>query len=107
MAAPTSVAAAEVLVAAATATLLDGTNAANRQLVEVTNCGSQPITVVQSSSGAPTITAGKGVIIQPQSSEWFWAGQGLRLYAKVGPVAAGETAADQTAGTGTWVSEKV
>jgi hypothetical protein len=106
MAAPTSITANEVLVDETTVTTLD-TNAASRQLVTVTNNGAQPITVVESSSGTPTITAGKGIIIQPGSTEWFWNGPGARLYAITGPVAPGETAVVQVTGAATWVVEKV
>jgi hypothetical protein len=108
MAAPTTISAAEVLVDSATVTTLDASNPANRQLVTVTNNGPHPITVVESSTGAPgSITPGKGIVVWPQSTEWFWNGQGARLYALVGPVPPGETAADQVTGAATWVVEKV
>jgi hypothetical protein len=108
MAAPTAVATAEVTaLAAGSATPIDGANAAGRQLVVVQNNGRQAITVVESSGSAPTITAGVGVIIQPGDMEWFWNGQGARLYAKVGPVPAGETATDQVSGAALWIVEKV
>jgi len=108
MAAPTTIAAAEALATAAgSATAIDATNAANRQLVVVSNNGPQPVTIVESSGAAPTIVVGKGFVIQPGGSEWFWNGQGARLYAKVGPVPAGETAVDQVTGAALWVTEKV
>jgi hypothetical protein len=108
MAAPTSVSDAEALATAAgSATPIDAANAANRQIVIIQNNGPQAVTIRMSSSGAPTITVNKGHVIQPGDLEWFWAGQGLRFYAKVGPVAEGETAADQVTGAGLWVTEQV
>jgi hypothetical protein len=108
MAAPTTIATAEVLaLAAGSSTAIDGTNSASRQLVVVSNNATQAVTIVESSGAAPTITAGNGMVIQPGGSEWFWNGQGARLYAKVGPVPAGETAVDQVTGAGLWVTEKV
>lgn len=108
MGAPTSIATAEVLaLVAGSATPIDATNAASRQLVTVQNNGTQPVTIVESSGAAPTITAGVGTVLQPGDLEWFWDGQGARLYAKVGPVPAGETAIDQVTGAALWVVEKV
>jgi hypothetical protein len=108
MAAPTSIAAAEVLaLAAGSSTPIDGTNAASRQLVTVQNNGPAPVTIVESSGAAPTIVAGKGIVLQPGSLEWFWNGQGARLYAKVGPLPGGETTVDQVTGAALWVTEKV
>jgi len=108
MAAPTTGGGAEVLaLAAGSATPIDATNAANRQLVVVYNNGPQPVTIRKTSGAAPTITVNVGTVIGPGGSEWFWAGQGLRLYAKVGPVPAGETAVDQVTGAALWVDESV
>ena len=108
MAAPTSGAGAEVLaLAAGSATAIDATNAASRQLVEVTNNGPQTVTIRKTSAAAPTITVGIGHLLPPGDTRWFWAGQGLRLYAKVGPVPAGETAVDQVTGAALWVDESV
>ena len=108
MASPTTGGGAEVLaLAAGSATPIDATNAASRQLVEVQNNGPQAVTIVKKSGTAPTITAGIGHIILAGDARWFWAGQGLRLYAKVGPVAPGETAVDQVTGAALYVDESV
>jgi hypothetical protein len=108
MAAPTTNAAAEVLaLAAGSATPIDGTNASSRQTVEIQNNGPAPVTIVKTSGAAPTITVNKGFVLLPGGREFFWAGQGLRFYAKVGPVPAGETAADQVTGAALWVDEGV
>jgi hypothetical protein len=105
MAAPATIATNYVSVATTGATSLDTTNSASRQLVTVTNPATNlfPVTIVESSSGSPTITAGQGVVLMPGATEWFWNGQGARLYGQVGPVPAGETAAAQSV----WVVEKV
>jgi len=108
MAAPTTGGGAEVLaLAAGSATPIDATNAANRQQVCVYNNGPQPVTIRCQSGSAPTITVNIGTVVSPGGSEWFWAGQGLRLYAKVGPVPVGETAVDQATGAALWVHEAV
>jgi hypothetical protein len=108
MASPTTGGGAEVLaLAAGSATAIDASNAASRQLVEVQNNGPQAVTIRKTSGAAPTITAGIGHVIPPGDSRWFWCGQGLRLYAKVGPVPAGETAVDQVTGAALWVDESV
>ena len=108
MAAPTTGGGAEVLaLAAGSSTAIDATNAANRQLVVVVNNGPQSVTVIKQSAAFSAITAGKGYVIPPGGSEWFWAGQGLRLYARVGPAAPGETAVDQVSGAALWVDESV
>lgn len=106
MAAPTSVVKNEVNVGTGV-TLID-TNAASRQTVEVYNNGTQAITVVESSSGAPgTITKGIGIVIPPGGMQWFWAGTGIRYYAQVTPLDQGEAAVAQSTGAATWVVEKV
>jgi hypothetical protein len=100
MAAPTAVAQIEVLVSggSGTGTTLD-TNQSSRQLVSVYNNGPEVLTVVESTSGAPTITPGIGVNIYPGSMEVFWSGTGIRLY--------GRTAATtQVTGAATVVVEK-
>ena len=105
MAAPTSVATAEVLaLAAGSATPIDS-NLASRQLLTVTHNGNQPVTIVLSSSGAPTIAVGKGLVMEPGDRQWLWCGPGIRAYAKVGPVAPGETAIDQVTGAALWIEE--
>lgn len=83
MAAPTAVAQNTVSVSGGTGTgtTLD-TNAASRQLVIVENQGDEELTVVLSTGAAPSITPGTGYVIFPRSSEWFWAGTGIRLYAR-------------------------
>jgi hypothetical protein len=89
MAAPTAVAQNTVSVSGGTGTgtTLD-TNAASRQIVMVENQGTEELTVVLSTGAAPTVTVGTGYIIYPGSSEWFWAGTGLRFYARQATTAA-------------------
>lgn len=88
MAAPTAVAQNEVNVGggSGTGTTLD-TNASSRQLVCVYNNGPEPITVVLSTGTAPTVTPNVGSVIYPGSSEWYWAGTGVRLYARTAATA--------------------
>jgi hypothetical protein len=99
MAAPTAVAQNEVNVSGGTGTgtTLD-TNAASRQLVCVYNNGPESLTVVCSTGAAPSITPGIGVQIYSGSSEWFWAGTGVRLYARA-------TVTNQVSGAATVVVE--
>jgi hypothetical protein len=84
MAAPTAVAQNPVTVSGGTGTgtTLD-TNAASRQLVMVENQTSEELTIILSTGAAPTVTPGTGFIVYPGSSEWFWAGTGVRLYARL------------------------
>jgi len=105
MAAPTSGTPTEVLATAAGSSTPIDSNIANRQMVSIMNNGPQPVTIVVSSAAGATPTAGKGIVIQPGDLEWFWIGPGLRLYQRVGPVPAGETAVDQVTGSALWLHE--
>jgi len=90
MAAPTAVAQNSVTVSGGTGTgtTLD-TNAASRQLAMVENQSpNEVMTVILSTGAAPTITPGTGFLIYPGSSEWFWIGPGIRLYARMESVSA-------------------
>jgi len=84
MAAPTAVAQNAVTVSGGTGTgtTLD-TNAASRQLVIVENQAAEELTVILSTGAAPSITPGTGFRVYPGSSEWFWAGTGIRLYGRM------------------------
>lgn len=100
MAAPTAVAQNEVAVSggSGTGTTLD-TNQSSRQVVTIYNNGPEVLTVVLSTGSAPSITPGIGIQIYPGSSEWFWAGTGIRFY--------GRTAATtQSSGAATVVVEE-
>jgi len=101
MAAPTSVAANEVAVTggSGTGTTLD-TNLASRQVVEIYNNGAEDITIVESTGSAPTITPGTtpGIILAPGNGMAFWAGPGIRFYARA-------RTTTQSAGAGTYVVE--
>jgi hypothetical protein len=83
VAAPTSVAQNEVAVSggSGTGTTID-TNLSNRQIVTIYNNGPETLTVVLSTGAAPTITPGIGIDIYSGSSEWFWAGVGIRFYGR-------------------------
>lgn len=83
MAAPTAVAQNEVNASggSGTGTTLD-TNLSSRQICVIYNNGPEVLTVALSTSGAPTITPGVGINIYPGSSEWFWAGVGIRFYGR-------------------------
>jgi len=101
MAAPTNVAANEVLAGggSGTGTTLD-TNLASRQVVEIYNNGTEDLTIVESTGAAPTITPGTtpGIILYPGNNIALWAGTGIRFYARA-------RTTTQSSGAGTYVVE--